>query len=233
MGCSPKRGGGALVAGLVFIGIGAILLLNQLGFFPRGFPLRFWPVLLVAIGLIKLFAGPGRGDQALGVAFILAGTIVETNSMGLTHITWSQAWPLLLIAAGVLMVMHSWSDKSGGNLKFTTDPEMNSFYVFGGGERQVNARDFRGAKLFAMFGGYEVDLTRADMAGNDAYIEANAIFGGGEIRVPPTWKVVVEGVGVFGGYDDKTQYVQADPNAPSKTLHIRGVAVFGGIEVRN
>jgi len=78
-----------------------------------------------------------------------------------------------------------------------------------------------------------VDLSRADMEGNEAYIEANAVFGGGEIRVPTSWKVVVQGMGVFGGYDDKSQYVQADPAAPSKTLYVRGVAVFGGVEVKN
>ena len=233
MGCSPKRGSGAMVAGLVFIAVGALLLLNQLGFFPHGIPLHFWPVVLVAVGLIKLLVGPDPGSRGVGVALIAAGTIVQTNDMGLTHISWGQAWPLFIIGAGVLMVIHSRSLKSGADLKFATDPEMNSFYVFGGGERQVNAKDFRGAKLFAVFGGYEVDLTQADMAGNDAHIEANAVFGGGEIRVPSTWKVVVQGMGVFGGYDDKTQYVQTDPSAPSKTLYIRGVAVFGGIEVRN
>jgi len=72
----------------------------------------------------------------------------------------------------------------------------------------VNAKDFRSARLFAVFGGYEVDLSRAEMAGNEAYVEANAVFGGGEIRVPLNWKVVLQGMGVFGGYNDKTQHVQ-------------------------
>lgn len=233
MGCSRSRSGGALVVGLVFIGVGALLLLNQLGLFPHGIPLHFWPVVLVTVGLIKLFAGPDPGSRGLGVALVAAGTIVETNDMGLTHCTWNQAWPVFIIGAGVLMVIRSWAGRSGAELKVTTDPELNSFYVFGGGERQVTTKDFRGATLFAMFGGYEIDLTQADMAGNDAYIEANAVFGGGEIRVPSTWKVVVQGMGIFGGYDDKTQYFETDPNARSKTLYVRGVAVFGGIEVRN
>jgi len=97
----------------------------------------------------------------------------------------------------------------------------------------VNAKDFRSARLFAVFGGYEVDLSRAEMAGNEAYVEANAVFGGGEIRVPLNWKVVLQGMGVFGGYNDKTQHVQTDGSAPAKTLYVRGVAVFGGIEVKN
>jgi hypothetical protein len=40
-------------------------------------------------------------------------------------------------------------------------------------------------------------------------------------------------MGVAGGYSDKTQHVQSDPSTPTKTLYVRGVAVFGGVEVKN
>jgi predicted membrane protein len=233
MNLDPKRSSGAMIAGIAIIAVGAILLLNQFGVFPRGIALEFWPVVLIVVGLIKCFAGNDRGERVVGGCLIAGGTILQTNSLGITHISWSQAWPVFIIVVGVMLVIHAMSDKSGRNLKFTTDPEPNSFFLFGGGERQVNAKDFRGSKMFAVFGGYEVDLTRADMAGTDAYVEANAVFGGGEIRVPTSWKVVVQGMGVFGGYNDKTQYIQTDPTAPVKTLYIRGVAVFGGVEVKN
>jgi predicted membrane protein len=232
MSFAHKRSGGAMVAGVVIITVGAILLLNQLGVLPHVVTLHFWPVVLVVVGLIKLLSGSDAGDRVFGGCLIAAGIILQTNALGITHLTWSQAWPAIIIGVGVMMVAHALTGQPCGS-KFSVDPEWNSFYVFGGGERQVTAKDFRGARLFAVFGGYEVDLSRADMEGNEAYIEANAVFGGGEIRVPTSWKVVVQGMGVFGGYDDKSQYVQADPAAPSKTLYVRGVAVFGGVEVKN
>lgn len=228
----PKRSGGAMVAGVVIITVGAILLLNQLGVLPHMVTLHFWPMVLIVVGLIKLLSGNDAGDRVFGGCLIATGIILQTNALGITHITWSQAWPAIIIAVGVMLVAHALTGQPCGS-KFSVDPEWNSFYVFGGGERQVTAKDFRGARLFAVFGGYEVDLTRADMEGSEAYIEANAVFGGGEIRVPTSWKVVVQGMGVFGGYDDKSQYVQPDPAAPSKTLYVRGVAVFGGVEVKN
>jgi hypothetical protein len=73
----------------------------------------------------------------------------------------------------------------------------------------------------------------ADIEGDQAVLEANAVFGGGEIRVPETWMVSLQGTGLFGAYEDKTRHFQPDPSKPTKTLVIKGVAIFGGIEVRN
>jgi hypothetical protein len=233
MDCGPKRGRDLLFAGLVIIALGVVLLLNQFGLLPFGMVLHFWPAIFVVVGIIKLFAGNNLGDRVVGVVLIGVGAVWQTNALGLTHITWGQAWPLFIILVGVLFIMHSISDHGDPKFKFISDPNAGSFYIFGGGERQVNAKDFRGSKMFAVFGGYEVDLTHADMEGTEAFVEANAVFGGGEIRIPTTWKVVVQGVGIFGGYNDKTHYIQTDPSAPVKTLYVRGVAVFGGIEVKN
>jgi predicted membrane protein len=233
MDCGPKRGRGLLFAGLLVIALGVILLLNQFGLLPHGLVLNFWPAVLIVVGIIKLFAGTDRGDRVVGAILIGVGAVWQTNALGLTHISWGQAWPVFIILVGVLFIVHSMSNHSGRNLKFSMDPEPGSFYIFGGGERHVKAKDFRGSKMFAVFGGYEVDLTQADMEGTEAYVEANAVFGGGEIRIPTNWKVVVQGVGIFGGYNDKTHYIQTDPSAPVKTLYVRGVAVFGGIEVKN
>jgi predicted membrane protein len=234
MSPSLKRSSGAMIAGLVIIAVGAVLLLNQFGVFPYHFVAHFWPVVLIVVGLIKLFTSKDRGEMVFGGCLIGAGIILQTNSLGITHITWGQAWPLFIIVVGLMVVAHSLSGKSCGGSRVSTDEaDLDSFYIFGGGERNVNAKDFRSARLFAVFGGYEVDLTRAEMAGNDAYVEANAVFGGGEIRVPLNWKVVVQGMGIFGGYNDKTQHVQTDATTPAKILYIRGVAVFGGVEVKN
>jgi predicted membrane protein len=233
MSPTHRRKNGALIAGLVIVAIGALLLLNQLGVFPHGIMMHFWPVVMIVIGLIKIFTGKDRGEMVVGGCLIAGGVLLQTNSLGITHITLSQAWPMFIIVVGLMVLAHALSGKTCGESVATLDGDLDSFYLFGGGERNVNAKDFRSARLFAVFGGYEVDLTRAEMAGNDAYVEANAVFGGGEIRVPLHWKVVLQGMGIFGGYNDKTQHVQSDASVPSKTLYVRGVAVFGGVEVKN
>jgi hypothetical protein len=115
----------------------------------------------------------------------------------------------------------------------TGDPQFDAFYVFGGGDRQISSNNFKGGRLMAIFGGYKVDFNHAEIEGDKAVLEANAIFGGGEIRVPEHWHIVQQGVGIFGAYEDKTRHFQPDPSKPTKTLVIRGVAIFGGIEVKN
>jgi hypothetical protein len=74
----------------------------------------------------------------------------------------------------------------------------------------------------------------ADIEGTEAVLHANAIFGGIELRVPETWYVAARGQGVFGGFTDSTRYsATADPDKPKKTLIVVGMAVFGGVEIRN
>ena len=59
------------------------------------------------------------------------------------------------------------------------------------------------------------------------------IFGGIEITVPRTWKVVMKNAAVFGGCDDKTVPPRPEPGFEPVTLVITGAAVFGGVEIRN
>ncbi len=59
-------------------------------------------------------------------------------------------------------------------------------------ERNITAKNFKSGSLSAIFGGFEIDLTRAEIEGDEAVIYAEAFFGGGEIRIPETWQVVIE-----------------------------------------
>ena len=109
---------------------------------------------------------------------------------------------------------------------------LSSVAIFGGIERRLEGVIGDGGNLLAFFGGFKIDLSRAEIEGERTVIDATAIFGGGEIIIPEWWKVSVEGLGVFGGYVDKTRHVpRAD--RPVKTVVVRGAAVFGGIEVKS
>jgi len=89
--------------------------------------------------------------------------------------------------------------------------------------------------MLAVFGGIEVDLRRASIspARAEVVIDANATFGGIEIKVPETWLVICRGFGLFGGYEDKTIPPKPQEGAAVPRLVITGYAVFGGVSVRN
>jgi hypothetical protein len=69
------------------------------------------------------------------------------------------------------------------------------------------------------------------MKGSRAVVDATAIFGGIEIRVPDNWNVIVRGVGIFGGYGDESHHPPASEAAPE--LVVQGVAIFGGVAIKN
>jgi predicted membrane protein len=224
----PKPAVGPAIWAIIVIVVGVILLLEQLEILPFGFVIHFWPLVLVLAGLAKLLSS----DQHLwGPVLILAGVVLQLNEMGITHLSIWNLWPVLIIVAGLAGLWQALQLSPIQNA--TGNSQFDLFYVFGGGERKVNTKNFQGGRIFAIFGGYKVDLTRADIEGSQAVLEANAVFGGGEILVPENWIVMVQGVGIFGAYDDKSRHLQTDPSSPAKTLIIKGVAVFGGIEVKN
>ncbi len=132
---------------------------------------------------------------------------------------------------------------NSGNYSQSGSPRLNEVNIFWGGKRRIVTRNFMGGDVVAIFGGYEIDLTESDMQGEQVSIEVVSIFGGGEIRVPGNWEVVMDTVGIFGGCGDRTRH--PDPPPPGvtnpdgsaiprpKRLIIRGVAIFGGMTVRN
>ena len=124
----------------------------------------------------------------------------------------------------------------------SSEPRLNDVNVFWGGRRRIISKNFMGGEIVAIFGGFEIDLTQADFPGDQVVIEVVTIFGGGEIRVPPTWDVLVDSVGIFGGTGDRTSHPlpqnqgaagSTGPAAPHKRLIVKGVSIFGGLTLKN
>ena len=131
----------------------------------------------------------------------------------------------------------------GGSWYESTEPRLDDVHVFWGSRRRIISKNFVGGEIVAIFGGFDIDLTQADIQGNEAKLDIVALFGGGEVRVPPNWNVVLETIGIFGGASDRTIHpAQANAvpgvagfqsGAPVKTLVIDGVSLFGGVTIKN
>jgi hypothetical protein len=88
--------------------------------------------------------------------------------------------------------------------------------------------------MIAVFGGIEVDLREANISpGKEVVVDANATFGGIELRVPYSWEVVTRGMGIFGGYEDKTVPPRPTEGVTPPRLLVTGYAVFGGVSIQN
>lgn len=233
---------GTLVSGLIIVAIGVLLLLAQFGFFNLSAIWRLWPLILVAVGAGKIINSSANSERWWGLFLIGFGGLLLLHEFGFTRYGIFQLWPLLIVGGGVSMMLRSREPVIVGDGKTTHgcgstvidgSPQVTSMNIFSGTDRHFTNKNFRRAQIGAIFGGFKLDFTQADIDGEAAVIDATCIFGGGEIRVPVSWDVDVRGVGIFGGYSDKTAHVAADPDRPQKKLILQGAAIFGGIEVRN
>jgi hypothetical protein len=87
---------------------------------------------------------------------------------------------------------------------------------------------FRGGTLDCWYGGGAVDLRDAVLDPAGAHLRVRAIFGGGQILVPETWRVTSSVIGLGGLADTRPR---TDLAADAPHLTIDGVAIFGGFAV--
>jgi hypothetical protein len=158
------------------------------------------------------------------------------QSLGYLDIRIWDLWPAILIAMGIAMLFQTDLGAHIGIVKEIRNERWGftkESAVFSGGKRAIVDQNFKHAKYDAVFGGFEIDMRRANIEGDSAILDLNAVFGGIEVKIPESWSVVMKGAGVFGGYVDST--AQPDPRIyPNpKRLICKGGAVFGGVEIKN
>jgi len=226
--------GGSFAWGGVVLFVGVVLLLDHMGVISAAGLWRFWPMILVLAGIVNLL---DECKRIWGVCLLIAGVLLQLGQFGIVHVTWALLWPILIIGVGLSLMWGSIRARKSIDERgdVVTGPGvLNELAIFSGVEKRIMGKNFRGGRLVAIFGGIEIDMWQAEMEGDTAILHVDAIFGGVELRVPDTWLVSSEGQGVFGGYSDSTHLrPPTDSNETRKTLVVRGMALFGGVEIRN
>ncbi|MDD5696336.1 MAG: DUF5668 domain-containing protein [Bacteroidales bacterium] len=187
-----------------------------------------WPMLLIAIGLVNLFNGHGRG---FGAILILIGGFFLLDDVFDWSITFTKIfWPSLLILVGLFLLLGSKKIFRKDFIAVKEGEDMiDEISVFSGADKIIQSKSFRGGRIVAVFGGSNINLTQAEMQPGTHIMEMVCVFGGSTLIVPPDWNVKVEVFSIFGGFEDKRMIGQIDY---SKTLLLKGIAMFGGGEVK-
>lgn len=235
MGPAPN-----IFIGGMFVLIGTLLLLDRLQILDASAVLSFWPAVMVAIGLGMLVTGR-RKSMPGGVVLVSIGSIFLARKLGLTEMGMRELWPVILIAVGLVVLLNSLLSRrqlpTVDQTERGSQDVLNDSAVFGGVEKRVLSDNFRGGEVLAVFGGVAVDLRKAKLATNGpSVLNATAIFGGVELKVPDDWVVVNEGAAVLGGFADSRKFIEIDETRAAgsqQMLIIRGLAMFGGVEVKN
>ena len=213
---------GRLALGLVFIAVGVLLGLDQAGVLRAIGLQRWWPLLLIGAGIVKLLQPREDGQRAIGVALLFLGAWFQIMTVGF--------WPMLMIVAGSLLLWQA-VDKPQTPAAATDLSVLSELALLGGYKRSSAAGDFRGGYITAVMGGLELDLRRAKMATSPTYLDVVAVWGGMDLKVPAEWDVDVRVTPIMGGYEDKTQAPVPAEGAPR--LVVRGYAVMGGMSIGN
>ncbi len=228
MDSSRMRVSPQLVFGLSAIGFGVLLTLGNLRILDLGDVWRFWPAILILVGVAQILGSCCTSGIVTGVIVGGVGTLLLLDNLHLVSFYVWDLWPLLLVAVGGSIVWRA-VDRDHG-VSSISSRDVSGFALMSGVVRRCDSQSFRGGDLTAIMGGCEIDLRDASIDSDAAVINVLAIMGGIEIKVPADWRVKSEVFPLLGGFDDKTR----EPNdLNTKTLVVKGLVTMGGVEVKN
>jgi predicted membrane protein len=213
---------------LFVIALGILWTLENLGSIDASGIWRWWPVVVIVIGLQR--ALQSRGSRVGGGVITGIGIVLLFHELELLDFDIWELWPLVLVLIGGSMVWGAltrgrdpkWG--SGGS-----DTWVQAVAILGGSNRQTNSQEFRGGEATAILGGCDIDLTHASVAGGEAVIDIFAFWGGIDLRVPEDWTVILEASAILAGIEDKTR----KPPTATKRLVVKGLAIMGGVDIKN
>lgn len=286
---NPNRG--KAMAGFLLLGVGVLLLLQQLRIFFIPESLEVWPLWLIAGGL---YIGAKHNFQKSSGPFLIGMGIllfIINNVNNSDRII----WPIAIIGFGMWLIVRRGKTRDPLTGKYKTkweknyadpntwdktdkpkfdfgkmedpivdytvkdagdvppaqpfgntntpppntppfghhngDDYLDTVSIFGGVNKTILSKNFKGGDIVNIFGGAELDFTQADIDGR-VYLDITQIFGGTKIIVPSNWQVVSDLAAVFASVDDKRIRSTAS-NVNGKILVLKGVSIFAGVDIRS
>ncbi|MCP5063188.1 MAG: cell wall-active antibiotics response protein [Ignavibacteriae bacterium] len=213
-----------MVIGLIFIVIGILFLLDNYGilFFDLPYFRFHWEYILIALG--AFFVATDRSKTA-GTILLAIGVFSLFPSI----------WPLILVGLGAFILMKKDSQNnffSKSKIDLDSADFIDDVSIFGGGHKSYTSTNFKGGKLTAIFGGGEMNFGACQLAEGNNVLDIFTVFGGYEIRVPSDWNIQNDVVSIFGGVSDERIHDANRVFEQDKILSLKGLALFGGIEIR-
>ena len=222
----------SIVFGLAVVAVGLVLLLNNLGV--TGIDVgtlvgRYWPVILVAMGLSSLVGrrgarddGDGDDDRSSGDAgngdrvemrsrgsnvniggwaVLLIGLMLLSGTAGWYRFNWARFWG---VAWALLLMAIGWAilrgrPFDGGDAE--GEYGTSRWVVMSGLELKQLGWELTSGSYVVLMGSAELDLRAAQISEGTTYLDLTALMGGVEIRVPDGLAVECEGSAILGGVE--------------------------------
>ncbi|RPI25590.1 MAG: hypothetical protein EHM61_13995 [Acidobacteria bacterium] len=240
-----------LIFGGFVIVLGFLFLLDNMGLIDAGNFFDYWPAIFIMIGLVRIIQAESGAGRFVGFIFALVGFVWILDNIDAFYFSIGRLWPLLLVLIGLAIILKSLTHEPGEKSfhgpdsqpdllrnpvpppppipRTREDEVVKGVAVLGAFKRIVGSQNFKAASLTAFMGGCEIDLRDAAIADSPAVVDVFAMWGGVELKVPDSWVVELRGMPILGGFEDKTR----PPRDRSQVLIVKGMVIFGGVEIRN
>jgi predicted membrane protein len=225
-----------VLLGGILIFLGGLFLLNTMNILDFRFTrvVFSWPFIMLVIGMFvivntekKFLGGILSG---IGALFLLPRIFPQIDYDGGIII------PVLFIVLGTYIILKKRKQDSGSDFFSDTSKvnkdKIDDVSIFGGGTKIISSNNFQGGNVTAIFGGSEINLINCQLAEGDNILDVLCVFGGTTIILPKEWNVVINVTSVLGGFSNKAIRNPSIVIDQSRTLHIKGLAMFGGGEVK-
>lgn len=212
-----------IIWGIVFIALGLVLLGKFLGLYDFNiFFDGWWTLFIIIPSLIDLIF---ENHKSTSLTFLILGILLLVASRD--YMSYKNIFKificLVFIICGLKMVF-----KSHSKPKIKQNKDIPIYTgIFGGIEEKYSKNKFNGCKIISVFGGSTVDLRDA-LIEKDCIVEVFSIFGGSDLIVPDNVNVVVSGVALFGGCDNK----KGNQKNNEITIYVEQVSIFGGLDIK-
>ncbi len=250
-----------LIVGLLIIFVGVVFSLDALGVAPAISYLRYWPMALVAIGVVKMLQARDGGGAFAGLLFAIVGVWLQAEELNIIHVRLWEIWPLALVLFGGYLVWQGLTGRaapreassvdemfpdSGTVVTPTTDrPDA---WTGTAGTRGPDANTTLSA--VAVMGGVSRGSNSRAFRGGDLL----AIMGGLEIdlrRAAVHGEAVLDVFVIWGGIEIRVpedwtvsshivplmagveDKTRPPQGATTHHLILRGFALMGGVEIKN
>jgi hypothetical protein len=94
-----------LVWGLLLVGLGVAVFLDQMGIVETENLWHYWPLVLVVIGINRTIGYPSARDFVGGLWTALIGIWLFATLEGLFGLTFWNSWPIFIIISGVTIAL--------------------------------------------------------------------------------------------------------------------------------
>ncbi|GAB5416485.1 MAG: hypothetical protein Crog4KO_09290 [Crocinitomicaceae bacterium] len=237
----PSNKASKIVAGLFVVIFGCIFLADQSGAnVPDG--LLSWETFLIAFGFVTLLRHYFR--HFVGYAMVGVGTAFLLDDYYPQLIDTKLILPVAVILFGIVMIAKATnlfgSKKKGSRShvmfdednEITGDDFIEATALFGAVKKNVTSKNFRGADISTMFGGTEINLSKADIQ-EPIKINSRTAFGGITLIVPSNWQVRSDVTAIFGAVEDQRPIQGDNEIDESKIVILEGTCIFGGVEIQS